>query len=409
VGKSRTSGGKVSPVQRGKIEVNRHILLIGHNADYLPLAPYNMGLHLSKRGYRVSLLLPGQGFSFGWRTQCVNDAFTLYFSPTLLGGPFRRGLDPLDLITKLYLITRVNCDVVFLFDSRPTVILPGVFSKKLNKVPLIIYWTDWFGRDGIIAERSGKLYRFLFERIETFFEEGFNRFADSYAVISPTLETRLRGLGYKKKVVFLPTGCNTSPVKGYDVKALRKELALPSDIPLVGCVGSLYPSDAKLAFASISLLRETMNMKLVLIGTNIYRNRYEIPKDVIETHALTKDHLYKYIGACDLMLMPLRKSIANNGRWPSKLNDYLIMGKPVVATDICIVSELFKVAKFGEIANDEPGDFADKIQGLMRDKQARDEYSSNAYRLAANVLSWAAVVDKVDLLISETLSSVGKA
>jgi glycosyltransferase involved in cell wall biosynthesis len=386
--------------------VSTRILLIHHNGDYLPAAPYHLGLHLSNRGYSVWLLLPGDGLWSGLRTKQVNERFTIYFCPTLLWGRFKKGLDPLDLITRFYLITKLSCDVVFVFDSRPTVILPGVYAKLSKKIPLIVYWTDWFGREGIIAERSGKLYRFLFEGIETFFEEYFRRFADGYGVICPTLETRLRGLGYEKEIAFFPLGCNSPPIMGYDPKALRKRLGLPSDTLLIGCVGSLLPLDANLALRSISVLRNTMNATLILIGKNIYRNRIKVPEHVIETQKLDKDDLYDYIGACDVMLMPLMKTVANNGRWPSKLNDYLSMGKPVVATDICVVRELFKVAKFGEIANDEPYDFADKVQRLVMDKDALGEYSANAYKLASGLLSWNAVVDRVDDLIAGTLRPI---
>jgi glycosyltransferase involved in cell wall biosynthesis len=385
--------------------MSKHILLMHHNGDDLGLAPYTLGLHLSNRGHSVSLLLPGR-FSARWRTQSVNDRFTIYFCPTLLPGRFRKGLDPLDLITKLYLISTLKFDVVFVFDSRPTVILPGIYAKISKKIPLIVYWTDWYGRGGIIAERSGKIYRFLFEGIETFFEEYFRRFADGYGVICPTLETRLRGLGYQKEIAFFPLGCNSRPVVGYDSKALRKRLGLPSEGSLIGCVGSLLPSDANLAFKSVSLLRETINARLVLIGQNIYRNRITVPEHVIETQRLDKEDLYDHIGACDVMLIPLRKTIANNGRWPSKLNDYLSMGKPVVATDICVVRELFKVAKFGEIADDEPQDFAEKLKLLLLDTDAMRVYSSNAYNIASGPLNWNSVVDKVDDLITETLRSV---
>jgi glycosyltransferase involved in cell wall biosynthesis len=385
--------------------VNRRILLIGHNGDYLPLAPYNLGLHLSERGYSVSLLLPGNKLAARYWTKQINDRFTLYFCPTLLWGAFRKGLDPLDLIMKVYLTHKLDFDVVFVFDTRPAVILPGVYAKLVKKIPLIIYWTDWFGRGGIISDRSGKLYRFFFERIETFFEEDFRGFADSYAVICPALETRLKALGYEKKIIFLPTGCNSTPIKDYNPVALRERLDLPRDATLIGCVGSLHPFDAKLAFESVALLSKKTNARLVLIGNNIYRNRYRIPDSAIETGKVSKEDLYNYIGACDVMLIPLKRSIANNGRWPSKLNDYVILGKPVVATDISVVSKLFRLAKFGEVANDEPGDFAEKLESLLKNNDRLKEYSNNAYALASGLLSWSSIVDTVDDLVTTTLSS----
>jgi glycosyltransferase involved in cell wall biosynthesis len=177
---------------------------------------------------------------------------------------------------------------------------------------------------------------------------------------------------------------------------------------LIGCVGSLSPSDACLAFESTFLLRQTVNATLVLIGKNIHRQRYDIPPFAIETPKLSQVDLYNYIGACDVMLMPFKTSIANNGRWPSKLNDYLVMGKPVVSTDICVVRELFKIARFGDIAKDEPIDFARSLQHLLTDHEALRQYSTNAYSLAAGFLSWDAVVNQVNALILATLNSMSQ-
>jgi len=384
---------------------NKNILLIAHNWDYLPMAPYNIGLHLSQRDYNVSLLLPDEKFSFGYRTKHINDRFTLYFCPTLLWGGFKKGSDPLDLITKIYLIRKLKYHLIFVIDSRPAVILPAVYGKLSKKVPLIIYWTDWFGRNGIIAERSGKFYRFFFERIETFFEEHFRKYANGYAVICHTLEKRLRDLGYKNKIHFFPLGCNPPPVQDYDMKGLRKRLGLSQTNPLIGCVGSLYPSDADLLFTSFSLLREKLDAKLILIGNNIFKNRYKIPDHVIQMDKLSNEDLCSYVGACDLTAMPLRTSIANNGRWPSKLNDYLIMGKPVVSTEISVVKELFQIAKFGEIAEDRPDDFAEKIFSLLNDREKLSLYGENALKLASDFLSWDRVIENLDHFITETLLS----
>lgn len=391
--------------------MSRRILLIGHNPDYLPLAPYHMALHLSRRGHRVTLLLPGNnGLRQPWQPIRINERFDLYLSPTLLGGQIRKGFDPLDVLAKIYRVSKLSFDVVFLFDSRPAVSLPGVFAKLTKKIPLIIYWTDWFGRGGIIANRSGKFYRVLFEGIETFFEEYFRRFADSYCVVCSALETRLRGLGYSKQVAYFPVGCNSPPVRGYSVDGLRQQLGLPRTGPLIGCVGSLFPADAKLLFESIPLLRKAIDAKLVLIGNNIHRARYGVPEHAIETGKVVKEDLYNYIGACDIMLMPLMRTVANNGRWPSKLNDYVSMGKPIVSTDISVVRELFQVAKFGEIADDEPVDFGEKILKLLVNEELISLYSANAYALASGLLSWDSIVDKLESLMGETLgrSNYGK-
>lgn len=379
------------------------ILLLAHNWDYMALAPYNVGLHLSRRGYDVSLLLPKGKRLWRYEVEHVNGQFRLYFCPTILWGGFKKGSDPLDLITKLYLMQRLDYDIILTFDSRPTVILPGVWGKVFKRVPLIVYWTDWFGRNGIVAERSGKIYRAFFGGIETFFEEHFQKYADSYAVICHTLEKRLRSLGYRNRIHLFPLGCPSCSVRYNGTEELRKGLNLPQDNPLIGCVGSLYPSDARFLFETLAQVREKVDVRLVLIGKNIFRNRYQIPEAVIETGNLSLENLQKYVGACDVMVMPLKKSVANNGRWPSKLNEYLTMGKPVVSTEIAVVKDLIEKCRFGEIAKDIPEDFSQKICGLLCDKDKRNEYSQNALKLAAGYLSWPNVISDLEDFLNETV------
>jgi glycosyltransferase involved in cell wall biosynthesis len=335
----------------------------------------------------------------------VSSTFTLYFCPTILWGGFEKGSDPLDLAVRMYLVKKLKYDIILAFDSRPAVILPAVYAKLSKKVPLFVYWTDWFGRNGIITERSGKIYRLFFEKIETFFEEYFRRYANGYAVICHTLEKRLRDLGYKKKIHFFPLGCNPTSVMNVDKNLLRNKLGLPQNGPLIGCVGSLFPSDAELLFQSFEIVKERVDTKLILIGENHLKNRYRIPYDVIATGRISTEDLQKYVHCCDLMVMPLRNNIANNGRWPSKLNDYLVMGKPVVSTGISVVTELLQIYKFGEIAEDRADDFAQKIWSLLNDKEKLNLYGENALKLASNHLSWSILVDELNRFIIGTIEA----
>jgi glycosyltransferase involved in cell wall biosynthesis len=249
------------------------------------------------------------------------------------------------------------------------------------------------------------VYRFFFEAIETFFEEYFRRYADSYAVICQPLEKRLRGLGYTRKVYSLALGCEERSLEGgISVDDLKNRLNLPISSPLIGCVGSLNAKDADFLFRSVDILRTRIEVKLMLIGSNIFRKKYQIPDSIIETGRLSDGELSSYINACDIMVLPLRNNVANNGRWPSKLNEYLNMGKPIVSTEISVVCELLRVIKFGETAHDDPEDFAEKIYSLLTDRDMLRKYGENAKKLASGYLSWPVIIDGLDRFITETLN-----
>lgn len=383
---------------------SKKILLFAHNWDYLPLRPYHVGLHLSGLGYRVCLIVPGKYFAFKYQIKKINRNFVLFICPTVLWGSWKKGADPWDLIWRLYLMPKLKADLIIAFDSRPNVIIPAVLMKLLRNKPLIIDWTDWFGRGGTILERSGKGYRFLFERIETYFEESFRKYAEGSTVICSTLETRLRSLGYQKKILNFPLGCNTDSQMKSDVNAYRRKVGLPAGIPIVGCVGTLLPADADLLFRSFDLFPKEANVQLLLIGENVFKKRYRKPEKVIETGKVTRDDLMTYIRCCDLMVMPMKNNIANNGRWPSKLNDYLSAGKPVVSTPICVVNELMEIKKFGEIAEDGPEEFARKMVALLNNKRNRIKYGRNAFELASGCLHWNTIMVRFNKFMMEFIN-----
>ena len=299
---------------------------------------------------------------------------------------------------------KLKYDIIIACDSRPTVILPAVFFKFFRKVPLIIEWTDWFGRGGTISERSSKLYKILFNRFETFFEEYFRNFADSATVICRPLEKRLRGLNFNKNILYFPLPCYYIPEMKGSITKLRSKLNLPLGKKLIGCVGTLFKSDANMLINSYDLIKGKMNVAMILIGKNNLIDAYKIPEDVYVTGSISYDKLLEYIYCCDIMVMPLKNNIANNGRWPSKLNDYLIMGKPVISTGISVMKELIKEYAFGEISDDNPKDFSNTILHILSNKYLMKEYGRNALNLARNKLNYLTVMKEMHQFLIQTIN-----
>ena len=174
---------------------------------------------------------------------------------------------------------------------------------------------------------------------------------------------------------------------------------------LIGCVGSLFAADAELLFKSFALVRNRIDADLLLIGTNNFGERYKVSSHVIVTGKVSGEDLTAYVSCCDLMVMPLKNNVANNGRWPSKLNDYLASGKPVVSTKISVVTELFNISEFGLLAEDTPDDFAEKVCDLLNDKERLESSGKNALGIASNHLSWPSLMDDLERFILDTMEA----
>jgi glycosyltransferase involved in cell wall biosynthesis len=102
-----------------------------------------------------------------------------------------------------------------------------------------------------------------------------------------------------------------------------------------------------------------------------------------------------YLGASDVLLLPLPDTLFDRARWPLRLGDYLAAGRPIVATSLPeiekIVSECGLLAKIGD-----PEDFADKILSIISDPDLREEMGKRARGLAETRYSWKRIAKQLE-------------
>ncbi len=112
----------------------------------------------------------------------------------------------------------------------------------------------------------------------------------------------------------------------------------PDDIatrrrPIVGYVGGLHQwVDQELV---ADLARRMPDVTFVLVGpeqTDV--SRMKACANICFLGQKTHDDVPKYISAFDVALVPYRIAEYTANVYPTKLNEYLVMGKPVVATDL---------------------------------------------------------------------------
>jgi glycosyltransferase involved in cell wall biosynthesis len=338
-----------------------------------------------------------------WRHKHLNhEGVHIVEYPAMLAGRARLGWDPWDTFSRLTGVALGELgrpDIVHAFDSRPTVILPALMLAAKSRAPLILDWADWWGRGGTIESReTGRLVRFAARVPETWFEEAFRKRAKRTTVISTALAERARQLGVPEhSITLIPSGCDTARITLLDIAEARQRCGLPQDARIVGYEGTLLRDDASLLVRSFQSLRATdERIQLLLIGTRA-AGLSELP-GVLRTEFLRGDMLSNYLGACDLFLLPLRDTVANRGRWPSKMNDYLSSGRPTVATPVGDLKRLFSRNEVGLLGWVDDGSFLSACLALLYDPSERARLGRNARTLAETELSWAR--------ISETLITV---
>lgn len=366
------------------------LLFLNHNVAWSGgtfYRAYHLARALMRRGHAVTLVTISPRRRFGFDTR-DRDGVTVVESPDLLAGSARSGWDLWDAWRRVLWARSHAFDVVHAFDSRPAVVLPAL-SVQRRGVPLVMDWSDWWGRGGTIEERrAGARVKWLIRPIETFFEEHFRSRAQGTTAISSALEARAVVLGVPPETILhLPNGSDVESVKPQSRQNGRARTEVAAETPLLGYLGTLLQGDAELLFQALDRIhRVRPQVRLVLIGNP----KAPVPPHpaIIRTGFVKHDEMLAWLASCDVLLLPQCDTIANRARWPSKVNDYLAAGRPVLATAVGDVTRVFDRASIGQAVGADADQLATAAVALLDDEPLREVMGAAARRLAEDLFAW---------------------
>lgn len=127
---------------------------------------------------------------------------------------------------------------------------------------------------------------------------------------------------------------------------------------------------------------------------------------MFETGEIEDNKISIYLSACDILVLPMEKNIANNGRWPSKFNDYLASGRPIISTPISDIKTIFEKEKIGILAEDNPEDFSKAILKLLKDKDLQLYLGKKGKKYAEKHLNWEILTKNLNEFYHKALQSM---
>ena len=95
-----------------------------------------------------------------------------------------------------------------------------------------------------------------------------------------------------------------------------------------------------------------------------------------------------FLGAADVLLLPMSDNLMNRARGPIKLGDYLAAGRAIVANPVGDLVDLFKQDDVGLLADATPDAYGAAIADLLVDRERCARMGQRARQVAEEKYAW---------------------
>ncbi len=245
---------------------------------------------------------------------------------------------------------RYHFNIIHVFDE-PLMGFVGWLASRKNKVPLVYQVTHLKEEETLLYGKYNiyglRLKNYLRGKVGLLIRNCILRRATVVFAVSDQMRDLFIRYDVKaSKIKVIPAGidCNTKP-RDYEVAAnkIRASLKLENKHILlyIGTLNRFRKLDFLLDVLK-QVLKQYHDAILVVVGGSNedrmwFKNEAEqkgVADQVILVDTVPRKEIYGYIKAADVCLSPYEPNIVQNCNSPVKLLDYLIMGRPVVGTDI---------------------------------------------------------------------------
>jgi len=257
-----------------------------------------------------------------------------------------------------------------LYQRHSDFTVSGVILSRLLSVPLILevnasevwHQANW-----------GKL---TLKRLCALCEDISFSGARAIIVVSDVLKRQLVELGAKEgKIIVNPNGVDPNFFHpNVSSQSIKERFGLHGKI-VIGFLGTFGPWHGAdiLARAAGAVSRKEPLARFLFIGHGPLRNDVEnilkesrVPDRAIFVGSVPHEEVPQYLAACDILVsphVPLAQGTEFFGS-PTKLFEYMAMGKPIVASRLGQIAEVLRHEETALLV--QPGDPEDLVQGILR-------------------------------------------
>lgn len=348
------------------------------------LATYNMARELAQR-HEVHVITT---WDRGFPIKSKENGFHVH----------RIGTVRLPLVTPIYslglvpIVRKIRPDIIHAQSVWAG--LPALLMKRIFRVPFVIWGqgSDVYLPDLLLKMTSKRVLKN----------------ADSVIALTNDMKERMQNL-YLRDVFVIPNGIEFARFQGLTKEKARQKLMVRHDESIILFTGTLKSVKGLnyLIEAMSIIFRENPKARLVLIGDGPQRQNLErlarelnLAGQTSFIGRVSNESIPEYMAASDVFVLP---SLSEG--LPVVSLEAMASGLPIVATKIGGLPEIIKEGENGFLVEPRsPKEIAERVLFLLRDDELRRKISENN-RHRAMAYDWRNIVDKIELVYREVLSS----
>lgn len=289
--------------------------------------------------------------------------------------------------------------------------------KKRHDIPFVFQYT--MPRELYKFFHPGKNCLYYFGKFESYIKKYILRKADFMFPISKWMEKELIGGGIQKsKMMALPMGVNPELFSlKKDGTKIRKMYEL-DDSQIILYIGAMVkPRQLNILIYAFSKVRDRQeNVKLLMVGEGDDKTNLEelasflgIQNDIIFTGQVPYFDMPYFIAAADVSLCPVPPLSIYKVSSPTKLFEYMAMGKPIVANEeIPEQKEVIEESGGGILVKFDGESFASGIIELLDNPNKAKEMGRKGHEWVVKNRSYENMAREVEKKYYELLETYNK-
>ena len=292
-----------------------------------------------------------------------------------------------------------------------------LFIKKRYDIPFIFQYS--FPKALYKTQIAKKWYIYYWNKFEGILNTIILKKADFVFPISKWMEREFISIGIpKSKMMVVPMGCNHKVFSSSkDGKKIQEKYGFKNSkiILYSGIMEKSRKLDVILhAFSKI--INNKNNLKLLMVGDGTERANLEklasslgLKNNVIFTGQVSYYDMPEFIAASDICLCPIPPLNIHKISSPTKLFEYMIMKKPVVANEeIPEQKEVIEECNGGILVKFDEKSFANGITKLLNDPKNASEMGEKGYEWVIKNRSYEKMARKIEKKYYEIIKNLVK-